>query len=116
MAAGSEEQARSKSERFWSFLELEGVSQAYFSLSTLCNEPEEIPSRTNLLLKPDQPFIEKFCGGVHRSGGTAPGTASSLQKEDPHGAGAGGVSHPFHAQASPGKGLSNQTGQELFAT
>lgn len=87
MAAGSRGQGRSRSGRLWSCLELEGVSQAYFSLSMLCNEPEEIPLGTNPLPKPDQPFFEKFCRGVDRSGETAAGTASSLWKADPHGLG-----------------------------
>lgn len=72
----------------------------------LCNEPKEIPSGTSPLSKPDQPFLEKFCSGVDRSGETISGTASSLWKEDPCGARARGMSHHFHAQASPGKGLS----------
>lgn len=87
MVAGSGGQGRSRSRRFWSCLELEGVSQVYFSLSMLCNEPEEIPLGTNPLPKPDRPFLEKFCRGVDRSGETAAGTASSLWKEDPHGLG-----------------------------
>lgn len=70
----------------------------------LCNEPKEIPSGTNPLPKADQLFLEKFCSRVDRSGGTTFGAASSLWKEDPHGAWAGGMSHNFHAQASPRKG------------
>lgn len=106
MAAGSGGQGKSRAGRFWSCLELEGVSQAQISLSMLCNEPKEIPSGTSPLSKPDQPFLEKFCSGVDRSGETISGTASSLWKEDPCGARARGMSHHFHAQASPGKALS----------
>lgn len=70
----------------------------------LCNEPKEIPSGTNPLPKADQLFLEKFCSRVDRSGGTTFGAASSLWKEDPHGARAGGMSHNFRAQAFPRKG------------
>lgn len=98
MAAGSGGQGRSKSGRFWNwkvFLKL------YFSLSMLCNEPKEIPSGTNPLPRADQPFLEKFCSGVDRSGETASGTASSLWKEGPHGAGAGGMSPSFPCPGFP---------------
>lgn len=85
---------------------MEGVSQVYFSLSMLCNEPKVIPSGINPLPKADQPFLEKFCSGVDSSGGTTFGAAPSLWKEGPHGARAGGMSHNFHTQASPRKGFS----------
>lgn len=92
------------------------VSQVYFSLSMLCNEPEEIPLGTIPLPKPDQPFLEKFCRGLDRSGETVAGTASSLWKEDPHGLGQEACPIISMPSLPWERALSNQTGQELFAT